>query len=254
MNKKFLAFATIFTLTVGSYSSIATAETHTVQEGDSLWEISQQYSISVENLKELNNLDSSLIFPNQQLKVAEKGTVYTIQPNDTLSDIAAEFNVTIDELMAWNDLTSDMIYSGDTLVVSGSGDKAKQERIKSQKETNKQTQSKQTQSKQTQSKQPPKAVEKTLTMEATAYTANCNGCSGITANGTDLRSNPNLKVIAVDPNVIPLGTKVWVEGYGEAIAADTGGAIKGNKIDVFIPSKDDANSWGIKTVTVKILE
>ena len=67
---------------------------------------------------------------------------------------------------------------------------------------------------------------KTLTMRATAYTAYCEGCSGITANGTDIRSNPNLKVIAVDPRVIPLGTKVWVEGYGEAIAADTGELLK----------------------------
>ena len=63
-------------------------------------------------------------------------------------------------------------------------------------------------------------------MRATAYTAYCEGCSGITANGTDIRSNPNLKVIAVDPRVIPLGTKVWVEGYGEAIVADTGELLK----------------------------
>ena len=47
-------------------------------------------------------------------------------------------------------------------------------------------------------------------------------------------------MIAVDPNVIPLGSKVYVEGYGEAIAADTGGAIKGNKIDVHVPSKSQA--------------
>jgi len=95
---------------------------------------------------------------------------------------------------------------------------------------------------------------RTLTMRATAYTAYCEGCSGITANGTDIRSNPNLKVIAVDPRVIPLGSKVWVEGYGEAIAADTGGAIKGNKIDVFIPTEGQALQWGVKTVTVKILD
>ena len=90
-------------------------------------------------------------------------------------------------------------------------------------------------------------------MIATAYTAFCEGCSGITANGTDLRANPGLKVIAVDPNVIPLGTHVWVEGYGEAIAADTGGAIKGNRIDLFMPSEDNANNWGRRTVTVEIL-
>ncbi|MFX6153002.1 3D domain-containing protein, partial [Acinetobacter baumannii] len=47
---------------------------------------------------------------------------------------------------------------------------------------------------------------------ATAYTAYCTGCSGTTATGINLRANPNAKVIAVDPRVIPLGTKVYVEG------------------------------------------
>jgi 3D (Asp-Asp-Asp) domain-containing protein len=56
----------------------------------------------------------------------------------------------------------------------------------------------------------------------------------------------------VDPKVIPLGTKVWVEGYGEAIAGDTGGAIKGNKIDVFIPSYGSAMEWGVKKVKIKV--
>jgi uncharacterized protein YabE (DUF348 family) len=88
---------------------------------------------------------------------------------------------------------------------------------------------------------------------ATAYTAYCNGCSGRTATGLNLRANPGMKVIAVDPRVIPLGTKVFVEGYGYAVAADTGGAIKGYKIDLFMPSKADAYRWGRKKVKMKIL-
>lgn len=55
-----------------------------------------------------------------------------------------------------------------------------------------------------------------------------------------LLKNPHLKVIAVDPKVIPLGSDVWVEGYGYAVAGDTGGAIKGNIIDLFMPNIDDA--------------
>lgn len=99
-----------------------------------------------------------------------------------------------------------------------------------------------------------KPSEKTYTMEATAYTAYCAGCSGITRwNELDLRANPNMKVIAVDPSVIPLGSKVWVEGYGEAIAADTGGAIKGHRIDLFVPTESAAMKWGRKTVTLKII-
>ncbi len=88
---------------------------------------------------------------------------------------------------------------------------------------------------------------------ATAYTAYCEGCSGVTATGIDLRSNPAMKVIAVDPTVIPLGSKVWVEGYGYAVAGDTGGAIKGNKIDLFMSDIDSANAWGRKKVRIKVL-
>lgn len=91
-------------------------------------------------------------------------------------------------------------------------------------------------------------------VSATAYTAYCNGCSGITATGIDLRSNPNLKVIAVDPSVIPLGSKVWVEGYGYAVAGDTGGAIKGMKIDLFMPTTDQAFGFGRKQVRIKVLD
>ncbi|WP_328588928.1 ubiquitin-like domain-containing protein [Niallia nealsonii] len=91
-------------------------------------------------------------------------------------------------------------------------------------------------------------------VNSTAYTASCNGCSGRTATGINLKANPNAKVIAVDPSYIPLGTKVYVEGYGYAVAADTGGAIKGKKIDVFFPSKADAYRWGNKPVKIKIIQ
>lgn len=93
-----------------------------------------------------------------------------------------------------------------------------------------------------------------ITVVATAYTAYCAGCSGVTATGLDLRANPNQRVIAVDPNVIPLGSRVHVEGYGEYIAGDTGGAIKGNRIDVFIPDKGAALDFGRKTLKVKVLK
>ncbi|MBU8881426.1 DUF348 domain-containing protein [Bacillus sp. FJAT-29790] len=94
---------------------------------------------------------------------------------------------------------------------------------------------------------------KEVYVTSTAYTASCNGCSGKTATGLNLHANPNVRVIAVDPRVIPLGTKVYVEGYGYAVAADTGSSIKGNKIDVFFASKAEAYRWGRKTVKIRIL-
>ncbi|CEH31758.1 hypothetical protein AM501_06460 [Aneurinibacillus migulanus] len=95
---------------------------------------------------------------------------------------------------------------------------------------------------------------KVMTVESSAYTANCAGCSGVTSQGINLKENPDAKVISVDPSVIPLGSKVYVEGYGTAIAGDTGGAIKGKKIDVFFPEREQALQWGRKNVTVKVIK
>ena len=97
-------------------------------------------------------------------------------------------------------------------------------------------------------------VVKTLKVQASAFTAQCGGCLGKTAYGIDLKKNPDIKLIAVDPKVIPLGTKVWVEGYGIAIAGDTGGSIKGNKIDILMKTKKEAYKWGRKNVVIKILK
>ncbi|MDA1609784.1 cell wall-binding protein EntB [Bacillus cereus] len=102
------------------------------------------------------------------------------------------------------------------------------------------------------------SAKRELTVVATAYTADPseNGTYGgrvLTAMGHDLTANPNMRIIAVDPKVIPLGSKVWVEGYGEAIAGDTGSAIKGNRIDVLMGSKSKGMNWGRQTVKVKIL-
>ncbi|MFJ7738638.1 ubiquitin-like domain-containing protein [Lysinibacillus sp. NPDC097287] len=97
------------------------------------------------------------------------------------------------------------------------------------------------------------ASGKEFYVTATAYTPYCDGCSGTSATGINLRANSGLKVIAVDPSVIKLGSKVWVEGYGTAIAGDTGGAIKGNKIDILVQSDAQARQWGRKKVRIKVL-
>ncbi|WP_339227435.1 3D domain-containing protein [Oceanobacillus sp. FSL K6-2867] len=95
---------------------------------------------------------------------------------------------------------------------------------------------------------------KTFTVTSTAYTVKSAGGSGVTSTGINLSKNPNAKVIAVDPSVIPLGSIVDVEGYGHAIAGDIGSAIKGKKIDVFVPTQADAYKWGVRTVKVTIVK
>lgn len=91
---------------------------------------------------------------------------------------------------------------------------------------------------------------KSLSVVATGYTQYDEGCDSTTATGAAAVRG----VIAVDPSVIPLGTKLYVPGYGVATAADTGGAIDGNRIDLCYNSVDEAFAWGRRTVTVYILQ
>lgn len=88
-----------------------------------------------------------------------------------------------------------------------------------------------------------------LDMVATAYTAGCGGCSGYTASG--YRAGHG--IVAVDPSVIPLGTRLYIPGYGFAIAGDTGGAIHGKRIDLGFDSLSDALAFGRKPVKVYTL-
>ena len=86
--------------------------------------------------------------------------------------------------------------------------------------------------------------KKKFTVKAYSYSG-----GGTTAMGTKAR----VGAIAVDPSVIPLGTKVYVEGYGFATAEDTGGNIKGNTIDVYKNSESECLNWGVRNVTIYIL-
>lgn len=100
-----------------------------------------------------------------------------------------------------------------------------------------------------------------FTMIATHYTAFCEGCSGITATGIDVKRSiyaNGLRVIAVDPQEIPLGSIVRIE-YADgttfkAIAGDVGGAIKGRRIDVLVASESEAYRLGKQTVAVTIIK
>lgn len=92
------------------------------------------------------------------------------------------------------------------------------------------------------------AHRKVMNMRATAYAAEDFKHSR-TATGTRAVRG----VVAVDPRVIPLGTKLYIEGYGYAVAADTGSAIKGNIIDLCMTTRKECKKWGRKKVKVYIL-
>lgn len=169
-------------------------------------------------------------------------STYTVKKGDSLYKISRMHNVSVANLKSWNGLKSDLIHPNQKLKVVKGTTTAQAAKPAAKKAPT------------TPSRSNGDKVVKEFIVSATAYTASCNGCTGITKTGIDLKKNPNAKVIAVDPNVIKLGTKVYVEGYGYAIAGDIGGAIKGNKIDVFFPTKSQAYNWGRKSVKIKVLE
>ncbi|MGX6444151.1 3D domain-containing protein [Neobacillus sp. K501] len=198
----------------------------------------------------------------QKVEVSAEPEVkhYTVEPGDTLSDIAVDHQVSVEKIKEENSLSSDVIQPGLEIEISEVADSAEAGELSNKTEVQEAenhteyaaietTETPQPDTESTQVEE----ESKELTVTATAYTATCEGCSGITATGVNILENPDQKVIAVDPSVIPLGSKVYVEGYGYATAADTGGAIKGNKIDVFIPEQQDALNWGKKQVEVKII-
>ncbi|WP_336045889.1 3D domain-containing protein [Solibacillus ferritrahens] len=166
-----------------------------------------------------------------------QAATHTIKKGENLTVLAKKYDTSVKELMKLNDLKTTKIQIKQVIKLPS--------HIQNKAAVKKNTKKSPTD---------PSNVKKTIKMTATAYTANCKGCSGITKTGLNLRKNPSLKVIAVDPKIIPLGSKVWVEGYGIAVAGDIGGAIKGNKIDLFMNKKATANQWGRKQVTVKVLK
>lgn len=275
MKKIVTAIATAIII-AGATVTTASAAEYNVEKGDTLWGIAQKYDTTVSELKEANDLKTTVIYPNQRLLINEQNNgLYQVKEGDTLYGIGQANNVSVQELMDWNNLPSSLIVPGQKLSLSN--DKASQKATATAEEKEQSsgatdeaavaestasevdtTATKTTETVQTaetttqQSTDSPQG--ETMTVTATAYTADCAGCSGITATGVNLNANSNAKVIAVDPDVIPLGTKVFVEGYGYATASDVGGAIQGNKIDVHLPTKSEAYQWGVRKVDVTIIE
>lgn len=242
-------------------------EYYTVQKGDTLSKIAKAYGMSVQTLKSINQLNSDLIFPGDRIVLngskAVQQTVENKSVQQPVQNQAAQQPVQNQQVnqtaqTETKATTAAVQQQNTTAQPSQSVQQSEQPAQNAQQPVQKSqqpAQQVQSQPAQQSNTQPENAAQgETFTMTATAYTANCGGCSGVTATGMNLKANPNAKVIAVDPSVIPLGTKVYVEGYGEAIAGDTGGSINGNRIDVFVPNDQQARNWGVRTVTVKVLK
>ncbi|SDM48613.1 3D domain-containing protein [Sediminibacillus halophilus] len=264
--KKFVVSLATGLVIAGTAATSASAEDYQVESGDTLWGIANDHEVSVETLRDLNELDTDIIYPGQDLEI-DKADTYTVKEGDTLFGIANEYGVSVSELKDWNNLSSSVILPAQELFVEETNNldvipQVENETVDretaKETDTDKAAEPEENKTEPAASKPAPESKQeadgKVVTVESTAYTSDCAGCSGITATGVNLNENPNAKVIAVDPKVIPLGSRVYVEGYGEAIAADTGGAIQGNRVDLHVPTKSEAYDWGRRTVEVTILD
>jgi LysM repeat protein len=134
--KKTLVSVAATAVLSSSFVSYASANTHKVESGDSLWSIARKYDTTISNLKNLNKLQSEMIFPNQMLKVVESSTpavtppkkeekpnqstgkTYTVKSGDTLGKIALSHSVSLSDLMSWNGIKNHLIYPGQVLKVT----------------------------------------------------------------------------------------------------------------------------------------
>ena len=189
---------------------------------------------------------------------------YTVKYGDTLSVIAEAMDVSLDALIRLNDIqNANLIYAG--TMIKFSEDKQEVVVKTEEEHTYKVAENKEVvevkaveptpqtvTSQEVQTTAASSTEGYTLTVEATAYSYAEPGLSNYTADGTNLVNDP--MVIAVDPRVIPLGTMVEIPGYGVFRAADTGGAIVGNKIDVHFTTVAETYNFGRRTITIRILK
>ena len=278
MKQKLLSIIAATTFFIITATNVQ-AEQIVVHKGDTLWNLSKQYGASVESIKKWNNLSTDIIHPNDLLEVSPIKHLL-VGTGDNLWNISQVYGVSVEDLKNWNNLSSDLIHPGLDLTIytdlnNGMNVNAVTVETNAQPvQSNPEPETEATPAPAPEPESEPETTPapasepasapteptnsepagKEITVEATAYTAGCEGCIGITKTGVDLNANPDAKVIAVDPSIIPLGSKVYVEGYGYATAEDTGGAIKGNRIDVFVPEQNDALQWGRKQVKVTIID
>ena len=216
----------------------------------------------------------------EDIKSDENGSKYTFQWGDTLSSIALATDLSVDSLVKINDINNaDMIIAGNSIHLSSDHSVVTVENNKDVKtydvsedevkevETPKETKTEIAETKveeepvatepkatETETAEATETAEQTgewVTVEATAYSTNQPELSDTTYTGINLNENPN--VIAVDPSVIPLGSTVYVPGYGTFIAGDTGSAINGHRIDVHMTDLNAALQFGRQTMDVQIL-
>ncbi len=280
ISKRILVLLILFTFLIGSNvsareiffqdnninkNSTTEWQKYTIKKGDTLFRIAQQYHVNWKNIESLNpgikatalkigaviNIPTKATGMNDQTNLTSNGSesidenklaTHVIKKGDTLWGIAKNNGVPLNQLLSLNvTLNPKKLKIGDKVQIPN------EVKIVSAANSKAVTTSRSN-------------VLRTGYFTLTAYTAGPESTGkspghpeyGITFSGVPVQKDVT---IAVDPNVIPLGTRVYIEGIGYRIAHDTGGAIKGNRIDVYIEDLSEAIQFGVKkNVRVDILQ
>ncbi|GIP32189.1 LysM peptidoglycan-binding domain-containing protein [Paenibacillus sp. J2TS4] len=260
---------TALTLTLGvslaSLASPAFAATYQVQDDDTLWTISQKHQISLESIINANmNLDMYNLQAGQTVNLPVSGAnSYAVQQGDSFWKISQQLNIPLDLLMAANPQYDPLnLYPGIVLALPEGFTNNRMTALMAESQPTVIPAPASDASTITTASGESYTYSKVINAKATAYSASHeeNGWGPVDYYGNPLQ----LGTIAVDPSVIPMNSTVYITGYNSAglpvggmvgKATDQGGAIKGNRIDIFMPgSRSEVNRFGIQDVTVYILD
>lgn len=227
-----------------------------VLPGDTVSEIAYQFGIDVDTIVRSNSLRTAdHIVPGQMLTILPvSGMMYTVRSGDTLGGIATRYDVEPDDVLRWNGIRDPhLVVIGSELLLPGakpppppppsapaarpaSAPPAAVAQARPATRDSLDTQI--------------SAGERSFSAKITAYAPGA-GATGSTRSGTQVRWG----VLAVDPRVVPLGSRVMIDGFEEVfIAEDTGGAIRGNHVEIFYPEYGPAIRFGVQTRRVTILD
>ncbi|CEH29510.1 hypothetical protein AM501_23155 [Aneurinibacillus migulanus] len=257
MKKSILTGLLSITACVSVAASVSAAEAYTVKENDTLWKAEQNHKLPFATVQKMNPaIDPKNLHIGTKLRMPD---TYTAVEGESLQDISKKVNIPVKKLQNTNpNVNPNNIQGGSVLVLPQKTKVAKPKKKVSSTSTKapsipavKTVDGKEL------------AYKHTLSSKATAYSAapeENGGYAGIDYFGNKLK----VGTIAVDPDVIPLGSKVYVTGYSFpglpeggmiAHATDIGGAIKNNHIDIFVPgSPAHVNKFGVQKVKIYVLK